>query len=684
MGLDCYILYSCDGSYEPIITDNFDLEDYISSYVSIHINELNITPDTCFYVYKLENIDECESTYSIDVLSSETCNCNCFCYFIKSPTENGEMVYVDCNDQIISQQIIGGRTYNICSKIYPIFDIEVPVPIKITDLCVDNQCPPTIPTVKPKNECDVITIFPMGVDCMVIQPTSPTSFDGSVGLIITGGTPPYSINWEVGGNSPALTNIGPGKYNATVVDYYGDFTANTTCVLTAETITISGMCFGVSGVTKTGITYFSVESLGFKNGKPYYYIQNGLESVGYIFWDGPLNLWVFCNTLECQDGFYESLDNGGLFYPIGNNWIVNNPSKFSIFESYSGRCVVTPINPLPTNLCGTLVSGGKKSGNTTQKINFEPIIDPNGNNGWISDDGIYGIYWDNDLTPQRWVLTGLNNQFVNIINYDSTSPPLSNWQILGSPDFISFTVVEGECDQNYTISVNAITNSASCGNGGSIIITSNGGVPPYQYSINGGLSYLNSAIFNNVTPGTYQVNVKDSNDVVGVVSNVVVSNTPAVNYDLILSITSTSPISFSITSPNLPIGESITFDLFHQSFSSYYPETLSPLPIFDNVVTINNVGVLPLTNTTVNLIPFTGLCAKSDPINYVQTNKVYNDTFTLSGGQTITGTMTSFNVNQPTGPCTGFDTSAIIFISAAIVNDCSCCDVNIINPPIPA
>jgi len=91
----------------------------------------------------------------------------------------------------------------------------------------------TTPTIRRPNECDVITIFPMGVTCSVLQPSGERSFDGAATLIITGGTPPYTIFWEVGSYAPALSNIGVGEYKATVIDYYGDFTENTTCVLTA-------------------------------------------------------------------------------------------------------------------------------------------------------------------------------------------------------------------------------------------------------------------------------------------------------------------------------------------------------------------------------------------------------------------------------------------------------------------
>ena len=39
------------------------------------------------------------------------------------------------------------------------------------------------------NQCNVLTIFPMGVQCVVDNPSSIQAVDGSVFLNITGGTP---------------------------------------------------------------------------------------------------------------------------------------------------------------------------------------------------------------------------------------------------------------------------------------------------------------------------------------------------------------------------------------------------------------------------------------------------------------------------------------------------------------
>ena len=73
----------------------------------------------------------------------------------------------------------------------------------------------TTPTLQRPNECDVITIFPMGVQCFVEHPSTDRSFDGTAALVITGGTPPYVISWDIGGFAPAISNIGVGEYSAT-------------------------------------------------------------------------------------------------------------------------------------------------------------------------------------------------------------------------------------------------------------------------------------------------------------------------------------------------------------------------------------------------------------------------------------------------------------------------------------
>ena len=110
--------------------------------------------------------------------------------------------------------------------------------------CIENaySCfppPPPQPAITyiQSNECDVITIFPMTVECEVINPSTVGGRDGRASISITGGTPPYTITWADGSVSPAIMDLEAGSYPATIVDYWEDFTANTVCVLSGPTPT---------------------------------------------------------------------------------------------------------------------------------------------------------------------------------------------------------------------------------------------------------------------------------------------------------------------------------------------------------------------------------------------------------------------------------------------------------------
>ncbi|MBL7709272.1 MAG: gliding motility-associated C-terminal domain-containing protein [Chitinophagaceae bacterium] len=53
-----------------------------------------------------------------------------------------------------------------------------------------------------------------------------------------------------------------------------------------------------------------------------------------------------------------------------------------------------------------------------------------------------------------------------------------------------------------------VKTDATCTTAGSITVNATGGTTPYEYSINGGTSYQSSNVFNNLTAGTYNVNVR--------------------------------------------------------------------------------------------------------------------------------------------------------------------------------
>jgi hypothetical protein len=676
----CYILYSCDGSYQPIISNYSGFSAYSFSFTAIEFVDTSVSADTCFYVLSLGEI-ECEITDEVIPFTSVTCDCPCYCYFIRSATETTDVTYVNCDDEIIVETIEQGLTYNICSKIYPEFDTQTQIPLKITDFCINNQCPPTLPTVKPSNECDVLTLFPLSIECLVQQPSDAESFDGSTTLIITGGTPPYTVFWEIGSYAPALINIGVGSYKATVTDYYGDFTATTTCILSAETSIVLPMCFVVENLLTSETFYVNSEPQGLLNGKPYYFLQNGIEKLGYVFWDGATELWTFCQSLECQGSAYNTLDNGSNFYPTGNtgDWVIIADSLFYITESYTGRCISPIITATTSQLCANLVVRSNNPGYLTENllIDLNEGDEINGQPSWTSSTGQYVIYLDTGATPTQWVMTGY--PFVSLVNYDTSNPPLTNWQVFGSPVVYNMLVLSGECFSAYTIDLSIVSNNALCQQQGSITVNADGGVGPYEYSINGGQTYQQSTIFNGLVPGTYYVVVRDSNLVSSTVNQVVILGTSPVLYTVSL-VADYFNNTFTLTAPTLPSGVTITLNLGLSSWFNYYPTTLSPVPIYNNIATIDGTYQMTLATTYTNLLPLTGPCTSTGPANYFQINNNYSNTITLTSNQVVTGTVTNSIINDPTGKCKDALGYYDVYISSVVLNGCKCCVVALVNP----
>lgn len=94
---------------------------------------------------------------------------------------------------------------------------------------------PAIPGVS-ENECAPITLLPLGVKCVAINPTEDSPNSGVLTVVVTGGTAPYTIVWEVDEGQSFITgqtiyNQVEGFYPVTVTDKYRDFTAFTLCEL---------------------------------------------------------------------------------------------------------------------------------------------------------------------------------------------------------------------------------------------------------------------------------------------------------------------------------------------------------------------------------------------------------------------------------------------------------------------
>lgn len=434
---------------------------------------------------------------------------------------------------------------------------------------------PPVP-VEPTNECDVITIFPMGVDCLTINPTNTETFNGIVSLVITGGTPPYQILWETGSVGTTVTNLGVGIYNATVTDSYGDFLIQTSCELTAP-------------LAPTTTTTTSTTTL----------------------------------------------------------------------PQYGNLCFIISKKPKEIDQ--------ESNGSNSEFIDFNFNGYYNGKPSWLSNDTNDFIYWNTGTTNQ-WLYSANTNLI--IYNPNPATPPISGWEVLGINKVV-VNVTEGNCDSIQPLIVQLNKNDSSCNNDGSIIVSASGGIPPYTYSLNYGVTTQTSPIFQNLAGGTYNVTVTDSTlafQTQSVTVNQTISNTT-----YIVSLIKNG-FNFGISiSPSLPAGVSVSYDLIYDTTFKVAPSQTSA---YNNITPSVIVDGSPITNP----LPVTTngtLFNSCNGGNFYTTNKnftwqniIMTTTTTVSG--IITNTITPI---FPTPTCYSASKTSNLYLDNLKITGCDCCSV---------
>jgi hypothetical protein len=106
-----------------------------------------------------------------------------------------------------------------------------------------QTCPTPQPTLPPgppipgvsENNCAPITLLPLGIKCLSVNPSELNPNSGVLSVQVTGGTSPYTVIWTLPGNvnitGQTIYNQSEGYYPVLVYDKYKDFTATTVCSL---------------------------------------------------------------------------------------------------------------------------------------------------------------------------------------------------------------------------------------------------------------------------------------------------------------------------------------------------------------------------------------------------------------------------------------------------------------------
>jgi len=391
------------------------------------------------------------------------------------------------------------------------------------------------------NTCEIITLFPMGVECSVIDAYTPFTNDGGISLVITGGTPPYSISWSNGSNSQNLTNLQVGDYTATVVDYYGDFTGTTTC-------------------TVGNVTFYLEE------------FESCTSPGSFLYYLADMENQFSANTiysLNLQSGCW--ISNGVLLYTAQTYYNYTATTVTGPFDTCI-ECI--PTVPELLNVSGMCLT--TFFNNTQWQYQFYSASTFNGYPSWTGSSPSRTIYFNTGTTMWNITNWGPNFQGTPVLQ-SAVSPPIGAWTVAGSNQPVTLSL--GDCQDSISAIITSNVPSCDVAQNGTIQVTNViGGTPPYEYALNNNsASYQISNTFTNLPSGLYTVYVQD---IIGNVSANVVnlqSLTNVSNYSINLNLVpangtvitnSNTTLSKSFVwevsvTPSLPVGKTLTFDITH-------------------------------------------------------------------------------------------------------------------------
>lgn len=236
----------------------------------------------------------------------------------------------------------------------------------------------------------------------------------------------------------------------------------------------------------------------------------------------------------------------------------------------------------------------------------------NGKQSWLSDDTQIKIIWDTTLTPNCWRFSSTTYYwFDTIINTNPATPPINgNWTWVGR-DY-EITATQGECPVTIPLEMTIVKNDPSCECDANITVYGQGGQPPYQYSFDNGVTYVNSPFKNGIC-GDLSLTVKIMDSTGAVASKLVQipAQIQAVQYVINVELLSSTIISqsqpfnaiieYGITiTPPLPNGVTMTFDLISSAAFYRTPSPNSATGTITPVLTKNGNNISYSNNNTTN------------------------------------------------------------------------------------
>lgn len=277
---------------------------------------------------------------------------------------------------------------------------------------------------------------------------------GAINHIVTGGTPPYSYAWSDGSSAQNLLSVSAGTYSVTTTDVNGCTITNTATVTEPSELLVSG-------------------------------------SIGNA---------ILCNT-NCN-GAIDLAVSGGT-QPYTYAW--SDPNIGNTED--------------PTGLCSGVYSVTVTDANGCFKVENVNLAAPNLLEIFV--DTVQNIACNGDRTGfiRTTTIGGVGNYVYLWSNGAGTTAnpnnlPAGNYSVTVVDDNGCSATASTSISEPSAIQVTSTTSSVSCfgGSDGNIDLTVTGGVGPYAFVWNNGVSPFNIEDPTGLSAGTYTVKVTDRND----------------------------------------------------------------------------------------------------------------------------------------------------------------------------
>lgn len=319
--------------------------------------------------------------------------------------------------------------------------------------------------------------------------------DGNIDLTVSGGTQPYSFNWNTGSNTEDLANLSAGTYTVTVTGGNG-------CLVTASAVMVEPGVLNANLVPQTYTGGYNVSCAGYNDGSINLNISGGASPFTY----------------QWSNGAYTEDING---LTAGN---------YTVSVADANGCNTTSTVALtePAGMTSTLVSPTVNGGyNITCADATDGYIDLTVTGGASP----YAYAWNTyDITED------LNNVGAGV--YEVTITDGNNCEVvdnitLTEPQELSIFIIEPTQPSGDNISCYGLSDGVAD-------LSTAGGTGPFTYAWSNG---ANTEDLTNAPAGNYTVTVTDANG-----CSITGSS----------SLTEPAELTASITSPSFPSGDNIS------------------------------------------------------------------------------------------------------------------------------